>query len=102
MRSHSLGEEALIHLESFTLAGKQNTNLRTVKNRLEREGFRFEIAQPPHDQLLVERLAYISNEWLDGKHEKGYSLGWFEADYLQTAPVALLKNTGGDIIAFAH
>jgi len=100
-RFFKLGEEALVHLDSFTLAGKQNTNLRTVKNRFEREGFRFEIAQPPHNPLLVERLAYISNQWLDGKHEKGYSLGWFEAGYMQTAPVALLKNTDDDIIAFA-
>jgi phosphatidylglycerol lysyltransferase len=100
-RFFKLGEEALVHLESFTLVGKQNASLRTVKNRFEREGFHFEIAQPPHDKALMERLAFISNQWLDGKAEKGYSLGWFEESYLQKAPIALLRNPDNDVVAFA-
>ncbi|WP_054023986.1 bifunctional lysylphosphatidylglycerol flippase/synthetase MprF [Bacillus sp. FJAT-28004] len=100
-RFFKLGEEALVHLDNFTLVGKQNASLRAVKNRFEREGFQFEIVQPPHDTLLLKKLSIISDQWLDGKHEKGYSLGWFDKDYLQMAPIALLKSSGDHIVAFA-
>ncbi|WP_141504938.1 bifunctional lysylphosphatidylglycerol flippase/synthetase MprF [Paenibacillus luteus] len=100
-RFFKLGEEALVPLESFTLAGKSNGNLRTVKNRFEREGFRFKVTHPPHSEALMKRLANISSQWLGGKKEKGYSLGWFEESYLQQAPIALLIQPDDDIVAFA-
>ncbi|WP_138753116.1 bifunctional lysylphosphatidylglycerol flippase/synthetase MprF [Paenibacillus sinopodophylli] len=100
-RFFKLGEEALVDLERFTLVGKQNAHLRTVKNRFEREGFQFEMAQPPHHNELLKQLALISNQWLAGKQEKGYSLGWFDENYLQLAPIALLRNQENQIIAFA-
>lgn len=100
-RFFKLGEEALVHLDNFTLVGKQNASLRAVKNRFERENFQFEIVHPPHDKQLLKKLSFISDQWLDGKHEKGYSLGWFDEDYLQLAPIALLKNSDDQIIAFA-
>ncbi|MBW7452727.1 bifunctional lysylphosphatidylglycerol flippase/synthetase MprF [Paenibacillus sepulcri] len=100
-RFFKLGEEALISLEAFTLSGKRNTNLRTVKNRFEREGFRFEVSKPPHDIELLGKLRPISQKWLHGKKEKGFSLGWFEETYMQLSPIALLIDPEDEIIAFA-
>ncbi|BBH20383.1 phosphatidylglycerol lysyltransferase [Paenibacillus baekrokdamisoli] len=100
-RFFKLGEEALVSLESFTLSGKRITNLRSVRNRFDREGFRFEVVQPPHDNHLLERLRHISQKWLNGKKEKSFSLGWFEESYLQLSPVALLIDPDDAIIAFA-
>lgn len=100
-RFFKLGEEALVSLDSFTLSGKRNTSLRSVKNRFNREGFHFEVVQPPHDSRLMERLRLISQKWLRGKKEKGFSLGWFEDSYLQLSPVALLLDPEDELIAFA-
>ncbi|WP_040949045.1 bifunctional lysylphosphatidylglycerol flippase/synthetase MprF [Gorillibacterium massiliense] len=100
-RFFKLGEDAIVPLNTFTLSGKRNTNLRTVKNRFEREGFHFEVLKPPFNSIVIERLQKISNDWLKGRHEKGYSLGWFQETYLQLAPIAILKDGGGLIIAFA-
>lgn len=99
-RFFKLGEEALVPLSTFTLSGKANTSLRNVKNRFDREGFRFEIALPPHDPKLLERLRHISDEWLNGRREKGFSLGWFEPSYLQTSPLALLFDPNEQAVAF--
>lgn len=100
-RFFKLGEEALVDLANFTLAGKANTSLRNVKNRFEREGFHFEVLQPPHDPQLLGRLQRISDEWLDGRREKGFSLGWFDPAYLQESPIAILATADGQEIAFA-
>lgn len=100
-RFFKLGEEALVNLSAFSLAGKANTNLRTVINRFDREGYRFEVLQPPHDPQALERLRRISDAWLKGRREKGFSLGWFDPAYLQKAPIAVLMAPEGQEIAFA-
>ncbi|NGM82152.1 bifunctional lysylphosphatidylglycerol flippase/synthetase MprF [Paenibacillus sp. 7124] len=100
-RFFKLGEEALVPLDHFTLSGKRNSDLRSVTRRFEREGCTFELAKPPHGVELLQELRSISDEWLRGRAEKGYSLGWFDESYLQLAPLALLRNAEGAVIAFA-
>jgi len=100
-RFFKLGEEAMVDLSHFTLSGKRNAAIRAVHNRFEREGYRFEIATPPHQEKLLLRLKYISDQWLQGNKEKGFSIGWFDQKYLQLAPLALITNLESEIIAFA-
>jgi len=101
-RFFKLGEEALVDLSRFTLSGKKSADLRAVNNRFEREGYRFEIAQPPHSAELLSELGAVSNEWLGGKQEMGYSLGWFDEPYLQRAGIAVLRDAEGRALAFAN
>ncbi|UYO05376.1 bifunctional lysylphosphatidylglycerol flippase/synthetase MprF [Paenibacillus sp. PSB04] len=100
-RFFKLGEEALVHLDQFTLSGKKNTDLRTVRNRFEREGAVFEVVHPPFAPELLRELRAVSDDWMHGRREKGFSLGWFDEGYLQEAPIAVLRETGGSIFAFA-
>ncbi|GIO32986.1 MULTISPECIES: bifunctional lysylphosphatidylglycerol flippase/synthetase MprF [Paenibacillus] len=100
-RFFKLGEEALVHLENFTLSGKKAADLRSVRNRFEREGYLFEVVTPPFADALFAELKTVSDEWIRGRREKGFSLGWFDRIYLEEAPVALLKNPQGLILAFA-
>lgn len=96
-----LGEEALVPLATFTLSGKSNQNLRTAKNKSDREGQTFEVLSPPYQADLLAELRQISNEWLGDRKEKAYSLGWFNEPYIQRSPLALLRNAEGQILAFA-
>lgn len=100
-RFFKLGEEALVHLDTFSLTGKKNADLRSVRNRFEREGYEFEVVSPPFDDMLLGELRAVSDEWIKGRREKGYSLGWFDKAYLEQAPVAILKAPEGNILAFA-
>ncbi|MGN7762227.1 bifunctional lysylphosphatidylglycerol flippase/synthetase MprF [Paenibacillus sp. 22594] len=100
-RFFKLGEEATVPLANFTLRGKKNSDLRSVRSRFEREGYVFEVADSPHSEALLDELRRISEEWLNGRKEKGYSLGWFKPSYLQLAPIALLRTEEGAVLAFA-
>lgn len=94
-------EEAVVPLDSFTLSANKNAGLRSVSHRFEREGIMFEISEGPHSEELLCQLRAVSDGWLNGRSEKGYSMGWFKESYLQLGPIALLRNTRGMILAFA-
>ncbi|WP_281281397.1 bifunctional lysylphosphatidylglycerol flippase/synthetase MprF [Pseudalkalibacillus caeni] len=96
-----LGEEAYVDLNVFSLSGKKNASLRAVKNKFEREGFQFEMVSPPFSTSLLEELEHVSTEWLGGKKEKGFSLGFFDRDYIQLTPLAVLRDSEGQLKAFA-
>ncbi len=99
-RFFKLCEEAMVPLDTFTLSVSKNSDLRSVSNRFECEGVAFEISEAPHSEGVLRQLRAVSDEWLNGRGEKGYSMGWFKESYLQLAPIALLRNTRGIILAF--
>lgn len=98
-----LGEEARVHLASFSLEGKARKNLRNTISRLERDGVRFEVIQMSEVLPLLPQLGRISAAWLAGKktREKGFSLGFYHEGYLQTGPMALVWR-GAEVVAFAN
>lgn len=96
-----LGETALINLEEFDLGGPHNRDFRNVISRFKRDGYVFEFFNNLPGELL-EPLKNISDEWLDGRKEMGFSLGRFDKNYLEHSPIALIKHeTSNEIIAFA-
>lgn len=95
-----LGEEAVVDLHSFTISGKKRAGLRATFNRFEREGYTFAIHEPPFSDDLFNELKEVSTTWLGGKKEKSFSLGYFNREYINRAPVATLSDTTGKIIAF--
>lgn len=95
-----LGEEAVVDLNTFTISGKKRAGLRATFNRFEREGYTFSIHQPPFSDELYEELKNVSAAWLGGKKEKGFSLGYFDREYISRAPIATLSDAEGKIIAF--
>jgi phosphatidylglycerol lysyltransferase len=99
-----LGEEARVALDDFTLAGSRYRELRHAASRLEREGIGFRVVDgaemPPP---LMAQLRDVSDNWLAQKSvsEKGFSLGFFDVDYLSRLPVAVLEREGR-VVAFAN
>ncbi|AQY51436.1 lysylphosphatidylglycerol synthetase [Listeria weihenstephanensis FSL R9-0317] len=96
-----IGEEGFVSLPEFTLTGKKRKGERALMNKFEREGYTFEIIEPDYDERTIQRLRDISDDWLDGRSEKGFSLGYFDVYYLEQAPIAIARNAEGEIIAFA-
>ena len=94
------GETAQVLLDRFTTEGKQGKKFRTVVNKLENKGYQFQVLQPPFDKKLLNTLKEISDNWLDGRQEKGFSLGFFDEKYIQLAPIALVRDKEGKIQAF--
>lgn len=96
-----LGEEGFTETTTFNLSGKRNKGLRALYNKFEREQYSFELLEPPFSDELLKQLRQLSTQWLNGRKEKGFSLGYFYEDYIQLAPVALIKNSENELIAFA-
>lgn len=96
------GENALIDLGEFSLAGRKKSSLRNILNRFEKDGYKFEILDPPYDDRLLDRLEIISDKWLKGREEKGFSLGFFDRDYLNESRLGLVYDKDGEVTAFTN
>lgn len=95
-----LGEEAFVDLANFSLAGKKMKGYRAVKNKFERENYSVELLTPPFSLEMMNELQEVSTKWLQGRAEKGFSLGFFDVQYLNASKVAILRGEKG-IIGFA-
>jgi len=98
-----LGEEARVPLTTFSLEGSTRKGLRYTQRKLEKEGFQFEMLSPQAVSNRLPELKEISDAWMAKKNtrEKGFSLGFFNPDYLKHFPVAVVVN-GGQTVAFAN
>ncbi|MDX1818910.1 MAG: bifunctional lysylphosphatidylglycerol flippase/synthetase MprF, partial [Marinobacter sp.] len=98
-----LGEEARVPLEGFSLQGRRYRDLRLAMNRLAKEQVDFRIVDAADVPAIMPQLKAVSDDWLASKSasEKGFSLGFFDADYLSRMPVAVLEQEGR-ILAFAN
>lgn len=96
------GEEGHVDLENFTLSGKKRRGERALIHKFERDGYEFKIIQPPFSDSQLADLKELSDEWLQGRDEKGFSLGFFDTYYLNQAPIAVIQNEDDKIVAFAN
>ena len=96
------GETAKVNLTEFGLVGKSGRKSRAVINRGENSGYSFKIMSPPFSKEFMDELENISNAWLSGREEKGFSLGFFDRDYLSFAPLACVLDDNGKVQAFAN
>ena len=97
------GEEARVRLAEFSLEGKARKTMRNNVNRLEREGYRFEVVEAAAVPELLPRLRTVSAAWLNAKNgrEKQFSLGFFNEEYLKRGPIALVWFEA-QVVAFAN
>jgi phosphatidylglycerol lysyltransferase len=96
-----LGEEGRVDLKRFTTEGKQNAKLRTSMNKFNREGYWFEVIQPPFNQELLTEITRVSKSWLGNQKEKEFSVASFREDYVTRFPIAMLRDSDGQLIAFS-
>lgn len=96
------GERAHVYLPTFTTSGKKMKGQRASVNKALKEGYQFDVIKPPFSAETMQSLQTVSDKWLNGRKEKGFSLGFFTEDYLQRAPIAVIKNKDAEIVAFAN
>ena len=96
------GETARVDLSEFSLIGKNGKKFRAIVNRGENNGYSFKMEQPPYSDDFLDKLQNISDDWLNKRQEKGFSLGFFDRDYLSLAPIACVLDEEGNILAFAN
>ena len=100
---HKVGEEAVVRLPDFSLAGGRFKTLRAAMNKRQRDGYEFAVLPAPHAPDLIAELRAISDAWLGGKtgREKGFSVGRFDPDYLARFDISIVRKDSR-IVAFAN
>ena len=97
-----LGEEARVPLRGFSLEGAERKPFRNALRRLEREGGTFRVLSREDVAAELDALRAVSDDWLSrrGVSEKGFSLGFFQPEYVRRFPAAVIEKDG-QIAAFA-
>jgi lysylphosphatidylglycerol synthetase-like protein (DUF2156 family) len=80
LRAFKIGEEAIIHPQTFTLSGSAMANVRTSSRRAEREGVSIHWYEGVPPTEVMSQLEQLSSAWLEkkaGEHasEMGFSMG---------------------------
>ena len=96
-----LGEEGFLNLESFSMEGSKKKNARSLLNKFTREQIQFEVAHPPFSADFMEELEDVSTQWLHNRKEKGFSLGYFDENYLNQSDIAVVRGNENQILGFA-
>ncbi|KRL38919.1 bifunctional lysylphosphatidylglycerol flippase/synthetase MprF [Liquorilactobacillus uvarum] len=96
------GEEGYVKLADFSLSGKKKRAQRALMNKFEREGYQFSFEQPPFSAEKMAEFRGISDSWLNGQNEKGFSLGFFDEYYLNQSPIAVIRDSKQQAVAFAN
>lgn len=104
LAAHKLGEEAIVDLAGFTLAGGKMAGLRQGARAAERKGLVFAVVPAADVPAMMDELRAVSDAWLAEKTggEKGFSLGYFDPDYLARGPLAVVRDGEGHLLAFAN
>ncbi len=98
-----LGEEARVPLAGFSLEGSRRATLRQAHSKAERQGLRFSVVPQSDVAAIYDDLKTVSDDWLSTRHvaEKGFSLGFFDRDYLVRCPCAVVE-CNSRIVAFSN
>jgi phosphatidylglycerol lysyltransferase len=80
LHAFKMGEEAMLHPQTFTLRGSAMANVRTSSRRAERDGVTLHWYQGVPPTEVMQQLERVSNTWLEhkaGEHaeETGFSTG---------------------------
>jgi phosphatidylglycerol lysyltransferase len=97
-----VGEEARVDLSRFAIEGPRGARFRQLVRRLEKDGGVFRVLPAEDVQVRMEELRTVSDDWLHQKAsaEKGFSLGFFDPEYVGRFPAAVVERDGR-IQAFA-
>ncbi|WP_313757009.1 bifunctional lysylphosphatidylglycerol flippase/synthetase MprF [Tissierella sp.] len=98
-----LGETGLVELDNFDINSPKSRDFRNTLRRFEKDGFIFEFYnEGAMDEKLFLSIKEVSDEWLDDREEMGFSLGWFNKEYLNKSKIGIVMNKETkEIIAFA-
>ena len=99
-----IGQEAILDVAHFTLAGKDKKSLRNGLNFLKKNGYTVTTHVAPQTEEFLAKLKLVSDEWLNGfdKQEYIFSQGMFDEKELQHQDIITLEDASGTVKAFLN
>jgi len=75
MHNIYIGDEAVVDVQGFSLAGGERKSLRQAHNRIQKKGYTAEFLDPAHlDPDLSQQLTDLMGLSRRGEHERGFSM----------------------------
>ena len=102
LKSISIGEEAVLRPEEFSLEGRAIRKVRQSVSRLQKAGYSFRIV--PADEVppaLEAELEDVSAAWRRGEPERGFSMALDDL-YIPGTMLALAEDADGHVGGFLH
>ena len=99
-----IGDDAIVDLEAFSLAGQFRRGLRRRVSRLEEQGLRVVHHPAPLPAAVIGQARLVSEDWLKigGRRERSFALGLFNEDYIRSTPLVSVENQDGEMLAFVN
>jgi len=99
-----IGQDAILDAENFSLSGKDKKSIRNAVNALEKSGFKSEIKYAPHNEILVDKIQNISDEWLRefDKKEIVFAEGMFDREILKDQDIIIITDNDENCVAFLN
>ncbi|MGC1177055.1 MAG: phosphatidylglycerol lysyltransferase domain-containing protein, partial [Candidatus Saccharimonadales bacterium] len=97
-----IGQEAVLDIKRFQTQTSAKKYFRQIRSKFARQGFSCELLHAPHHPSILDRLRFISNDWLSqgGRVERGFVMGYYRDEYLQQCSVMVARDAAGTIQAF--
>jgi phosphatidylglycerol lysyltransferase len=99
-----VGDDAVVDLAQFDLAGKSMKKIRHTIRSIENERVRTIRHEPPIPDSILAEVKAVSDEWLKipGRRERRFSLGMFDPGYLRSTPLFTAEREDGRVLAFVN
>lgn len=99
-----IGQEAILNLESFSMAGSKMHLLRNAINKSKKLGYTFHVYPPSIKGGMIQKLKQVSDEWLNkpGKMETVFSQGMFLPELVKQTTVVTIENSEEKVVAFLN
>jgi lysyl-tRNA synthetase class 2 len=102
MRAISIGNEAVLRPEAFSLEGRSIRKVRQSVSRLTKAGYAFRIVAADHvDDGLRVQLEAVSAVWRGNQVERGFSMAMDDL-YAEGTMFAIAVSPEGDVGGFMH
>ena len=99
-----IGQEAIINVNEFDLAGRDKKSLRNGLNSLQKKGFVTSFYKAPHNREFIQLLQQISDDWLQtyDREEMIFSQGKWDTGLLQQQDMIVTVNSENKPVAFLN
>jgi lysyl-tRNA synthetase class 2 len=103
LRALPIGDEAVLRPAEFSLDGRAIRKVRQSVSRLQRLGYRVEVLGPDaFDEPMRAAVDRVSDEWLNGWPDRGFSMAMDDLYSHPQARFALAYDAEGVLQGFLH
>jgi len=104
LRSLKVGEDGIVDIEQFVSKTINKKTFKSVVKKFDKDGYNLVKYEPPHSDAVLDEVEEISKQWLSlpGRRERGFSLGQFDRQDLQTDNLYVLRNAQNQGVAFVN